>query len=104
MTARTAPLAEQAKDAALELRGFGDRERAEAELQAASENLAEALVQSAEADPEVGDDELRRLRTDLARELERLSAGDAGPAGSAPGASTRGVGFRPPLPPPGAGP
>jgi hypothetical protein len=73
--ARVASLAAQAKDAALELRGATDRERAEAELRTASETLAAALVESAEADPEVGEDEVRRLRADLRRELERLAGG-----------------------------
>jgi hypothetical protein len=73
--ARVASLAAHAKDAALELRGATDRERAEAELRTASETLAAALVESAEADPEVGEDEVCRLRADLRRELERLAGG-----------------------------
>jgi hypothetical protein len=72
---RVAPLAAQAKRAALDLRGASDRERAEVELRTANETLAAALVESAEADPEVSEDEVRRLRADLQRELERLAGG-----------------------------
>jgi hypothetical protein len=70
---RIAPLAEDAKEKALSLRGASDPSRAEAELRGASETLAAALVETAEADPEVDADEVRRLREDLRRELDRLS-------------------------------
>jgi hypothetical protein len=73
--ARVASLVARAKDAALELRGASDRERADAELRTANETLAAALVESAEADPEVDEDEVRQLRADLRRELERLAGG-----------------------------
>jgi hypothetical protein len=74
--ARIAPLAEIAKDKALSLRGAADRQRAEAELRGASETLAAALVESAEADPEVDAEEVRQLRDDLRRELDRLASAD----------------------------
>jgi hypothetical protein len=70
---RIAPLAEDAKEKALSLRGAHDRTRAEADLRGASETLAAALVETAEADPEVDEEEVRRLREDLRRELERLA-------------------------------
>jgi uncharacterized membrane protein YebE (DUF533 family) len=73
---RIAPLAEDAKDKALSVRGAIDRPRAEAELRTASETLAAALVDTAEADPEVDEEEVRRLRDDLRRELDRLATAD----------------------------
>jgi uncharacterized membrane protein YebE (DUF533 family) len=73
---RIAPLAEDAKDKALSARGAGDRPRAAAELRAASETLAAALVETAEADPEVDEAEVRQLREDLRRELERLATAE----------------------------
>jgi len=73
---RIAPLAEDAKRQALELRGADDLERAARELRAANETLAAALVESAEADPELDAIEVKRLRDDLRRELERLSSGE----------------------------
>jgi hypothetical protein len=73
---RLAPLAEIAKDKALSLRGAADRRRAEAELCGASETLAAALVETADADPEVGDEEVQQLRDDLRRELDRLASAD----------------------------
>jgi hypothetical protein len=73
---RIAPLAETAKDRALSLRGATDRQRAEAELRGASETLAAALVETAAADPEVGEEEVRQLRDDLRRELDRLASAD----------------------------
>jgi hypothetical protein len=74
--ARLAPLAEIAKDKALSLRGAADRRRAEAELRGASETLAAALVETADADPEVGEEQVRQLRDDLRRELDRLASAD----------------------------
>ena len=41
-----------------------------------SERLADAMVESADADPEVSDAEVEELRGDLARELERLATGE----------------------------
>jgi uncharacterized membrane protein YebE (DUF533 family) len=73
---RIAPLAEDAKDKALAVRGAADGPLAEAELRTASETLAAALVETAEADPEVDEEEVRRLREDLRRELDRLASAD----------------------------
>jgi recombinational DNA repair ATPase RecF len=73
---RLAPLAEDAKRQALELRGAADREAAARDLKAANETLAAALVESAEADPELGESEVRGLRDDLRRELDRLATAD----------------------------
>ena len=52
---RTAGVAEDAKEKALAVRGTTEprRAQAEADLRAANESLAEALVESAEADPEI---------------------------------------------------
>jgi hypothetical protein len=73
---RIAPLAEDAKEKALSLRGAADRSQAEADLRGASETLAAALVETAEADPEVDEDEVRQLHEDLRRELERLASAE----------------------------
>ena len=82
---RIQPLAEDAKRSALDLRGAVNREQAEAELRAASETLAAALVESAEHDPEVGEAEVRQLRADLRRELERVADADIKASRSANG-------------------
>lgn len=76
--ARIAPLAERAKTSALDLRGASSagREDAELDLQTANEHLAAALIESAEADPELGEVEVRELREDLRRELARLASAD----------------------------
>ena len=73
---RTEPLAEDTKRRALELRGSSDSETARRELQGSSETLAAAIVESAEDDPELDEIEVRRLRDDLRRELERLATAD----------------------------
>jgi hypothetical protein len=73
---RIAPLADDAKTRALELRGAADREAAERGLRAANESLAAALIESAETDPEISEIEVRRLRDELRRELDRLASGD----------------------------
>jgi hypothetical protein len=73
---RIAPLAEDAKEKALSLRGAADRSQAEADLRGASETLAAALVETAEADPEVDEEEVRQLRDDLRLELERLATAE----------------------------
>ena len=73
---RIAPLARDAKEQALSLRGASDREGAEADLRAANESLAAALVETAEADPEVDAEEVRQLREDLRRELDRLASAE----------------------------
>lgn len=82
---RLEPLAEDAKRLALDLRGFVDRGTAERELRVANESLAVALVESAEADPEVTEAEVSRLRDELGRELARLAAAEAGRAPAPPG-------------------
>ena len=73
---RLKPLADDVRQRALDLRGHADPEPAGRGLQAANERLAGAMVQSAEADPEVSQDEVTRLREELARELERLASGE----------------------------
>ena len=73
---RIAPFAEEAKERALELRGAMNRPAAERELSHANETLAAAIVETAEADPEVDELEVRRLREDLRRELDRLATAD----------------------------
>ena len=74
--ARIASFAEDTKEKALSLRGSDDRTQAEADLRASSETLAAALVETAEADPEVNAEDVGRLRDDLRRELERLATAD----------------------------
>jgi hypothetical protein len=85
---RLAPLAEDTKERALELRGLADPAAAERDLRAASETLAAAIVETAETDPEVDEVEVGRLREDLRRELERLSTAEIeasrGPGAPAP--------------------
>ena len=73
---RLAPLAGDAKDRALELRGAGDKEAAERDLRAANESLAAALIELAEADPELTAVDVQDLRDDLRRELARLATAD----------------------------
>ena len=75
---RLSRVAEDAKDKALALRGSAAPERAgaEAELRAASETLAAALVETAESDPEIAAAEVQELRDELRRELDRLAQGD----------------------------
>jgi hypothetical protein len=73
---RLAPLASEAKERALELRGVADRRTAERELATANETLAAAIVESAEADPEVSESDLAELRDDLRRELDRLETAE----------------------------
>jgi hypothetical protein len=68
--------AEDLKRQAFAARGADDRRRADAELRAASETFAAALVETAEADPELDDVDVAELREDLRRELERLSNAD----------------------------
>ena len=70
------PHAERLKGSALDLRGADDRPAAERDLNAASQAMAAALVESAEGDPEVTDIEVHRLRDDLRRELDRLAGAD----------------------------
>jgi hypothetical protein len=73
---RIEPLAEDLKAQAFTARGAADRERADADLLAANRTFAAALVETAEADPEVEAAEVSELREDLRRELERLADGD----------------------------
>jgi hypothetical protein len=69
-------LAEDLKRKALDLRGAQDRVAAEQDLRAANETLAAALVETAEASPELDEAEVRELREDLRRELARLASAD----------------------------
>ena len=73
---RLAEIAERVKETALDLRGSGDPEAAERDLHEANEQLAAAMVESAEADPEFDEIEVTRLREDLRRELERISTAE----------------------------
>jgi hypothetical protein len=86
--ARLEPLAEEAKRSALDVRGAEDRAAAERDLEHASQNLAAAIVETAEADPELDEVEVKRLRGELTRELERLAGADIrasrGPGAAAP--------------------
>ncbi len=69
---RLGALADDVRERALELRGATDLQAAGRGLQEANEKLADALVESAEANPEVSRTEVLRLREDLSRELERM--------------------------------
>ena len=73
---RIARVAEDAKARAFELRGAGDRAQAEANLASANETLAAALVETAEADPDVAQEDVDELREELRRELDRLATAD----------------------------
>ena len=73
---RIESLAEDLKEQAFAIRGAPDRARAEADLFAANETFAAALVETAEADPELDEIEVHELREDLRRELERLANAD----------------------------
>ena len=73
---RIEPLAEDMKAKALDLRGARDRSRAEQDLHVANKTFAAALVETAEADPEIGEEDVRQLRAELRRELERLASDD----------------------------
>jgi hypothetical protein len=86
---RIAPYAEDAKDKALRVRGTAaeGRTAAEADLRAANHTLAAAIVESAEADPEIAAEEVQELREDLRRELERLASGEI-KASRGPGPNT----------------
>jgi hypothetical protein len=72
---RIESVAEDLKHKALELRGAADPERAGNGLRAANESLAAALVESAERDPDLAESQVRELREELRRELERLEGG-----------------------------
>ena len=83
---RLEPLAEDVKERALDLRGLVDPSEAERDLRAANERLADAMVETAAADPEVSEVEVRELRDDLARELDRLERAEI--------SASRGAGVR----------
>ena len=70
------PLAEDVKERALDLRGVADPNEAGRELRAANERLVDAMVETAAADPHVSEVEVRELRDELARELERLATAE----------------------------
>jgi len=73
---RLGALADDVRERALDLRGATDLRAAGRGLQEANEKLADALVESAEANPEVSGAEVLRLREDLSRELERMMEAD----------------------------
>jgi hypothetical protein len=73
---RLEPLADDVRRRALDLRGEVDPETAGRELREANLKLADAMVESAQSDPEVSETEVLRLREDLSRELERLAGAD----------------------------
>jgi hypothetical protein len=85
---RIEPLAEDLKQRALDLRGAPDRERAGEDLRAANETFAAALVETAEADPDMDAEEVRELRDELRRELERLAGADIKASRSRPERAT----------------
>ena len=70
------PLADDVRRRALDLRGEADPETAGRELRDANVKLADAMVESAQADPEVSESEVLLLREDLSRELERLAGAE----------------------------
>jgi hypothetical protein len=82
--ARIEPVAERAKQSALDLRGAADLELAGVEARAAGATLAAALVESAAGDPELDESEVTLLREDLARELARLASADIKASRSTP--------------------
>jgi len=73
---RIEPMAEDLKRRALAVRGDSDPQRAGQDLRAASETFAAALVETAEANPEMDPEDVRELRDELRRELERLAGAD----------------------------
>jgi len=73
---RLGPLADDVRERALDLRGTTDPQTAGRELQEANQKLADAMVESAEANPDVSEAEVLRLREDLTQELERLVEAD----------------------------
>jgi len=83
---RLEPLAADVRERALDLRGSSDPEAAGLQLRDANVKLADAMVESAEADPDVTAAEVVQLREDLSRELERLVSAEIsasrGPGGA----------------------
>ena len=73
---RIQPLADVVRDRALKLRGSDDPKRAGHDLGVASEQLADAMVDAAAADPQVSEADVGRLRDELTRELDRVADGD----------------------------
>lgn len=73
---RLEPLADEVKERALDLRGERDREQAERGLDEANRQLAAAMVEAAEAHRDLSETDLRELREDLARELDRLASAE----------------------------
>ena len=73
---RLEPLADDVRERALDLRGAADPSAAARDLRAANEKLADAMVRSAEEDPSLDELEVRRLRYELSRELERLAGAE----------------------------
>ena len=73
---RLEPLADDVKKRALDLRGEADLEEAQRGLEEASRRLAAGITETAEADRDLTDADLRELREDLARELDRLASAD----------------------------
>ena len=71
---RLEPLADDVRVRALDVRGSADPETDGRDLEQASRRLADAMIDDAAGDPEVSDIEVRDLRAELARELERLAA------------------------------
>jgi hypothetical protein len=69
-------LAGTVKTRALDLRGSADPDGAGRDLERSNRELADAIVDCAEADPDVDEIEVRRLRSDLAHELDRLASGE----------------------------
>ena len=88
------PLADDVRERALDLRGTADPQTAGRELLEANEKLADAMVESAEANPDVSEAEVLRLRDDLTRELERLVEADIS-VSRGPGARTTADGASP---------
>jgi hypothetical protein len=86
--AKIEPMAEDLKRRALDARGTSDPEQAGQDLRAASETFAAALVETAEADPEMDPEEVRELRDELRRELQRLTSADIKASRSQPGRTT----------------
>jgi len=70
---RLEPLAEDVRGRALDVRGSADLEADGRELEQANRRLADAMIEEAAGDPEVSEIEVRDLRDDLARELDRLA-------------------------------
>lgn len=73
---RLGGLAGTVKQRALDLRGASDPDGARRELDGSNRELADAIVDCAEADPGLDEIEVHRLRSDLARELDRLASGE----------------------------